>query len=209
MEARVEQAARAHLLAQAERAGLGNPVARVEVVARSPVAAACPQEVKIEPVDTRNISRMRFAAVCSSAPEQRAELVVRGSLAADVVVVKSNVPANRPIAAEQVAVERRDISAAPDAAPDIESVVGKSSRRALRSGQIVSQRWLAEPVLVKRGAAVNIVARNTGVEVQVAGEALEAGRREQVVRVRNVANGAVIRARVIGENTVEPAGGAP
>jgi flagella basal body P-ring formation protein FlgA len=74
----------------------------------------------------------------------------------------------------------------------------------LRSGQLINRRWLIEPVLVKRGANVTIVARNAGVSVQVAGEALAAGRRNEIVQVRNKTNGRIIRARVIGENEVEP-----
>lgn len=199
----VEQSARRHLLAVAERAGLNAPQVRVQALARG-AAATCPDSVKVEPLDTRMVSRMRFAVVCSSTPDQRVEFVVRGTLTAEVVVVSEDVQANRPIAAEQLTLERRDVSAVVDPMPDIESVVGKSSRRALRAGQVVSGRWLVEPVLVKRGTRVNIVARNAGVEVQVAGEALESGRRNEVIRVRNAGNGAEIRARVVDENVVEP-----
>lgn len=200
---RVEQSAKQHLLAAAERAGLIAPQVRVQALARGEVAT-CPESVKVEPVDTRMVSRMRFAVVCSSAPGKRVEFVVRGTLTAEVVVASEDVQANRPIAAEQVTLERRDVSAVTDPIADIAAVVGKSSRRALRAGQVVSGRWLVEPVLVKRGARVTIVARNAGVEVQVAGEALESGRRNETIRVRNAGNGAEIRARVVDENVVEP-----
>lgn len=199
----VEQSAKHHLLDAAERAGLNAPQVRVQALARGAVAT-CPGTVKVEPVDTRTVSRMRFAVVCSSAPQERTEFVVRGTLTAEVVVASEAVHANRPIAAEQLSLERRDVSGVTDPISDIEAVVGKSSRRALRAGQVVSERWLVEPVLVKRGARVNIVARNAGVEVQVAGEALESGRRDEVIRVRNAGNDTEIRARVVDENIVEP-----
>lgn len=200
---RVEQSAKQHLLAVAERAGLIDPQVRVQALARGTVDT-CADPVKVEPVDTRTVSRMRFAVVCGSAPAKRIEFVVRGTLTAQVVVAREDVEAHRPIAAEQLTLERRDVSAVTDPMPDIEAVVGKSSRRALRAGQVVSGRWLVEPVLVKRGARVNIVARNAGVEVQVAGEALESGRRNETIRVRNAGNGMEIRARVVDENIVEP-----
>jgi flagella basal body P-ring formation protein FlgA len=57
---------------------------------------------------------------------------------------------------------------------------------------------------VKRNAKVTIIARNAGVEVHVAAEALQAGKRGEVISVKNSANGNVIRARVIGPDTVEP-----
>ncbi|HVZ36622.1 MAG TPA: flagellar basal body P-ring formation chaperone FlgA, partial [Polyangiaceae bacterium] len=107
--------------------------------------------------------------------------------------------------ATQLARDRRDISMAPDATSDIGAIVGQASRRAIRAGQVVASRWLVKPVLVRRGSAVDIVARNAGVEVRVAGEVQENGRRGEIVRVRNVTNGNVITARVIDEHTVETA----
>ncbi len=100
---------------------------------------------------------------------------------------------------------RRDASGTAGALSDIEAVAGKASQRPLHRGQLIDSRWLIEPILVKRGATVSIVARNVGVEVQVPAEAVEEGRRNDIIRVRNTMNGQVIRARVIGDNAVEPA----
>lgn len=204
IETRVEHAAREHLLAQARDAGLLDPSVAITLLPRGEVNP-CAQNVEVEALDTRHVTRMRFAATCSAEPAWRTEFIVRGALKAEVVVAATDLKAGQPIDAGQLALERRDLSAAADALSDPAQVVGKSSRRALRSGQIVGQRWLVEPILVKRGAKVNIVARNVGVEVHVAGVATQTGRRGEIVEVRNAANGKVIRARVVGENLVEPA----
>jgi flagella basal body P-ring formation protein FlgA len=148
---------------------------------------------------------MRFGAVCTDVPGWRSEYIVHGAIEADVVVVASDIVAGQPIAAEQLERARRDASGTPGMLSNIEAVVGKASQRPLHRGQLIDRRWLVEPVLVKRGASVNIVARNIGVEVRVPAEALEDGRRNEVVRVRNAQNGQIIRARVIGDNAVEPA----
>lgn len=68
----------------------------------------------------------------------------------------------------------------------------------MRAGQ------LSSPVLVKRGDAVTMVARRDGIEVSMAGEAMDAGGKGAMVRVRNVASGQVVRMRVSGSGTVEP-----
>jgi flagella basal body P-ring formation protein FlgA len=83
-------------------------------------------------------------------------------------------------------------------------VVGLSGKRMLRAGEVLRMALLAAPMVVKRGDAVTIVARSEQIEVSMAGEALDSGARGALVRVRN-ANGAVLRARVTGEGTVEPA----
>ena len=68
----------------------------------------------------------------------------------------------------------------------------------MRAGQ------LSSPVLVKRGDAVLMLARREGIEVSMAGEALDAGARGAMVRVRNAGSGQVVRMRVAGQGTVEP-----
>jgi len=146
---------------------------------------------------------MRFVATCNE-PEWRSEFIVRAKVQADIVVASSDIRASTAIAPEYVEIERRAVTSIADVTSDIDAIVGKSSRRALRRGQTVNPRLLIEPIVFARGARVDIVARNRGVQVTVAGEALEPGRRGQIVRVRNQANGNVIRARVIDSQTVEP-----
>ena len=68
----------------------------------------------------------------------------------------------------------------------------------MRAGQ------LSSPVLVKRGDAVTMVARRDGIEVSMAGEAMDAGGKGAVVRIRNAGSGQVVRMRVSGAGTVEP-----
>jgi flagella basal body P-ring formation protein FlgA len=201
--ARVERAAREHLLALAQRADLSDVQVKVTLVPRGDTPASCPQATTVEALDTRHITRMRFAVTCPGTPELRTLFVVRGEITANVVVATAVIAANRPIVETQLAQERRDVSMAPDATSDIGAIVGQASRRAIRAGQVIATRWLVQPVLVRRGSAVDIVARNAGVEVRVAGEVQENGRRDEIVRVRNVTNGNVITARVIDEHTVE------
>ncbi len=206
-DALVERAARDELHTQAEQAGLLDPSIRVEVRPRpgKSTPASCRRPVEIQAVDTRFVTRMRFTATCSDAPGWHSEYIVHGSVEADVVVAATDVAAGRPIAAEQLVRARHDASGTAGALSDMEAIVGKASQRPLHRGQLIDRRWLIEPILVRRGATVSIVARNVGVEVQVPAEAVEEGRRNDIVRVRNTMNGQVIRARVIGDNAVEPA----
>ncbi len=202
IEAEVERAARTHLIDLVTTAGLRKPSVELTVLAREAVNP-CTANAQIEPIDTRSVTRMRFEASCED-PEWRSEFVVRAAISAEVVTAARSLRAGDVIDASSLALERREVTAPEDAISDPALVAGKTSRRALRSGQPVSRRWLIEPLLVRRGTNVAIVARNTGVEVQVAGEALAAGRRHEIIQVRNKTNGRVIRARVIDANTVEP-----
>jgi flagella basal body P-ring formation protein FlgA len=202
VSSRVERAAREHLLAYARQAGLSDPSVDVTLLPRG-TPSACSQEIDIEAVDTRHVARMRFAAVCKAEPAWRTEFVVRGAIKAAVVVAAADLEANRPIDPERVTLARRDVANASDAFTAPTQVAGKTPRRAIRSGQVVSKRLLVEPILVKRGARVNVIARKVGVEVHVAADAMQTGHRDEVIEVRNIANGKILRARVTGENSLE------
>jgi flagella basal body P-ring formation protein FlgA len=202
----VEQAARSALARQAAEAGLIAPRFELAAVRSGRPPAACRQRVSVEPVDTRQLARMRFAAVCGGggADGWRYEYVVRAKISARVAVAAADMGAGALLSSNSALLEMKDISAIPDAISDLAVLDGMAARRGLRAGELLRQNLLIAPVLVKRGAAVRIVARREQIEVSMAGEALEAGARGALLRVRN-ANGTVIRARVTGADTVEPA----
>jgi flagella basal body P-ring formation protein FlgA len=203
LAAQIEQSARAELERQMSASGLTEPQVDVSVV--NPRAAPpCGQNVAIEPVDTRFPQRMRFVARCPDTPGWRYEYTVRARVTAMVAVAAAPVSSNETLTDAQVTIERRDISniADPVAAP--QDAVGKMSRRMLRPGDILRSGQLSNPVLVKRGDAVTMIARVEGIEVSTAGEALDAGGAGAIVRVRNASSGQVVRMRVAGPGTVEP-----
>lgn len=199
----IEQAARAELDRQMAAAGLTEPQFEVAVVAAR-AAPPCAQNVVIEALDTRSPQRMRFLARCNDTPGWRYEYIVRARVTAMVAIAAAPVAANEALLDSQVTIERRDISNIADPISSPDEAVGQMSRRMLRPGDILRSGQLSSPVLVKRGDAVVMIARREGIEVSTAGEALDAGARGAVVRVRNAGSGQVVRMRVSGQGTVEP-----
>ena len=202
-EAQVARSARQFLLAEANRNGWVNTAVEVHVISPNRELPPCREPLAVSPADTRYPTRMRFAATCPSDGWHR-EFVVRADISADVVVAATSIPANRVITASDLMLERRTVSTTPDALSDLTTVAGHSSQRPLRAGQIVPKTWLTAPILFKRGTPVRIIARSGPIDVSTDGEALEAGRLNEVLQVRNVATGKVIRARAIDSATVEP-----
>lgn len=199
----IEQAARAELERQMAAAGLTEPQFEIAVVAARP-APPCSQQVAVEPLDTRSSQRMRFVARCPDTPGWRYEYAVRARVTAMVAIAAAPVVANEALTDAQVTIERRDISNIADPISNPADAVGQMSRRMLRPGDILRSGQLSSPVLVKRGDAVMMVARREGIEVSMTGEALDAGGKGAVVRVRNAGSGQVVRMRVAGPGTVEP-----
>ncbi len=201
---RIEQLARAQLARQAAAAGLVEPRFEVVVAHGGRQLAPCAQAVSVEPLDLRQPNRMRFVAACAGAGGWKYDFVARAAITARVAVTGVEVPAGRALTVAEVALERRDVSAVADSVADPAALLGLASRRNLRAGEMLRLGQLVAPALVKRGEAVQIVARRGNVEVTMAGEALEAGAQDAVLRVRNANSGAVIRARVVAAGTVEP-----
>jgi flagella basal body P-ring formation protein FlgA len=201
----VEHAARAQLDKQATAAGLSEPQFEVTVTSARP-APPCAQPLTVEALDTRQLARLRFIVRCPDAGGWKYEYLARAKVSAVVAVAAAPVAPNEPLTNEQVTLERRDISAIADPISVAEQAVGQTSRRMLRAGDILRTSQLAAPVLVKRGDPVLMIARVDGIEVSTSGEALDAGSRGAMVRVRNAASGQVVRMRVAGAGTVEPAG---
>ena len=199
----IEQAARAELERQMAASGLTEPQIEVAVVAARPTPP-CSQPVTVEAADTRSPQRMRYVARCQDTPGWRYDYVVRARVSAMVAIAAAPVGANEALTDAQVTIERRDISNIADPISNPADAVGQMSRRMLRPGDILRSGQLSSPVLVKRGDAVTMVARRDGIEVSMAGEAMDAGGKGAVVRVRNAGSGQVVRMRVAGPGTVEP-----
>lgn len=201
----IEQAVRTHWLAHAETLGWKAPEVTVKLGSRAPAGLQCASPVAVDLGDARHPTRMPLKVSCPDTPGWTHGFVARVALDAEVLVSAGPIAAGKALTAADVRPERRDVTQMADAIGTSEDAVGQSSRRALREGQVLQARLLNKAVLVKRGAAVRIVARHGGVSVQNAGESLQAGSLGDIVRVRNTASGKTLSARVVDEGVVEPA----
>lgn len=201
----IEQAVRTHWLAHAETLGWKAPEVTVKLGSRAPAGLQCASPVAVDLGDARHPTRMPLKVSCPDTPGWTHGFVARVALDAEVLVSAGPIAAGKALTAADVRPERRDVTQMADAIGTSEDAVGQSSRRALREGQVLQARLLNKAVLVKRGAAVRIVARHGGVSVQNSGESLQAGSLGDIVRVRNTASGKTLSARVVDEGVVEPA----
>jgi len=167
-------------------------------------APECKSAVAIDALDTRQPARMRFVARCPDGRGWRHDFVVRARISALVAVAAAPVAPGRALDEADITLERRDVTNVPDPIGIVDDAIGQTSRRSLRAGDVLRAGQLAAPIVVKRGDPVVMTARQDGIEVSMGGEALDAGARGAVVRVRNSASGQVVRMRVLDAGTVQP-----
>lgn len=150
-------------------------------------------------------SGLRTAQVrCADIPGWRLYVPVRIRREADVVVLTAPAAPGVPIAASQLAVQRRDVSLTTGATfSNPASLVGRVPDRALAAGMMPTQVDLSMGVPLRRGDPLVLVSRTGGVEVRVQGSALGPARAGGLVVVENTTTHRVLRGRVAAEGVVE------
>lgn len=81
-------------------------------------------------------------------------------------------------------------------------LIGKSPRRAVRSGVAINVNNLGDPVMVEKGKLVAVILQQSGMYLSVSGRTLEAGGEDDIIRVENINSRKVIQAQVISAREV-------
>lgn len=86
---------------------------------------------------------------------------------------------------------------------DFNEVSGKTLKRHLARGAVLTPAAIAITKVIKRGEHVTIIAETGGIMVRAAGQALEDGGVGDIIRVKNLNSRKVIEARVDGPGRVK------
>lgn len=87
--------------------------------------------------------------------------------------------------------------------PDL--VIGMELTRAVTAGSWVDPRMVGEKAVIRRGQEVAIVARGRGMVIRMDGKALDDGRLDELIKVKNLSSGKDLEARVRSAGEVEVA----
>ena len=85
---------------------------------------------------------------------------------------------------------------------DIQDIIGKSPRRAMKTGSTVNLNNLGKPVTVTKGKLVAVTLNNGGIKLSITGRTLEEGQTGDIIRVENTASRKTIQAQVINAQEV-------
>ena len=147
-----------------------------------------------------------FAANVTVAVEGRQFTTVPVKLEAklyeQVVVAIRPIAAQEIIDAEDLRIERLDVSRLTGYMTDIGKAAGMVSRRPIALGTPITGSMVAKPVLIKRGSLVTLISRVGGVEASAAAQALQDGVQNQIIRVKNMNTQKIVVAQVIDDSTV-------
>ena len=111
-----------------------------------------------------------------------------------VLVLTRNVASGETITADLFMAERRDTARIAGAAiAEPAQAVGRSARRMLAAGSVLTTGDLESPRVVRRGDTIALVSRQGGIEVRMAGRARADAGVDERVRVENLSSRRVVQ----------------
>lgn len=84
----------------------------------------------------------------------------------------------------------------------VDNLVGRTVKRTLNPGQVISPGLLSEQRTIKRGQSVSIIAGNSLVQVRMQGKALKHGNPGDLILVENINSKKKLEARIVDAYTV-------
>ena len=195
----------AGLAMTAVHAAAFQPVESIRTAALSAAGAGTEAEANLDPalrmpmcaqpLEARRTAATTVEVACPSG--WRLFVPVRVRRSQTVLVLARSVASGETITADVFTTEARDTARIAGAAiADPAEAVGRSARRTLVAGSVLTAGDLVAPRLVRRGDTIALVSRQGGIEVRMAGRALaDAGARERV-SVENLSSRRVVQGTV-------------
>ena len=119
-----------------------------------------------------------------------------------VVALKRSLQVGETVGPNDIIMVPRATRSATDIFVDPEHVIGRRMRSTLGAEQILHLRHLEPDWLVQSGTPIALQVSVGAISVIAPGEALENGRLGDVVELRNLSSGELVKGIVIGENSV-------
>ena len=84
----------------------------------------------------------------------------------------------------------------------LEDVIGRTLKKDVSAGTVITYSMLDDPVVIQKGEIVNVIAENKKLMVRTKGKAMEKGKVGDSIRVRNVQSDKEFFGRVVDDNTI-------
>lgn len=129
---------------------------------------------------------------------------VKSSLFGQVVVAAQPLTRNHVMQAEDMKLEDRDLAQLHSGYfTDSEKLIGMKVTRTVALNATLNPALVKEPLAVKRGQRVSLVANTSGIEVSMVGEAMADGVTGERIQVRNLSSKRVLDGIVRSANVIQ------
>ena len=146
-----------------------------------------------------------FLLAVDVAGKEETQLWVRS----DIKIYDNVVVSTRPLAQKEmiapadVRLDWREIGGgAPRPYTRIEEVLGKQVSRSTAANEVLTVAQAEPPQVVRHGSAIVLVYENAHLRVETSGEALQAGKVGETIKVKNPASGKLLQGTIVDAKTV-------
>jgi len=135
--------------------------------------------------------------------EKRIWATVNIEVLREMVVTKRPLRRYQMITKNDIHLKKMDLSKMKsNAMTTLEEVLGKRTKRAIKTDEVLRRDHIELPPLVRRGDVVSIVAESNGLRITALGEVRKKGRRGETIKVLNIDSKKCIYANVLDSETV-------
>lgn len=183
------------------------PQARIEVGAlderlRLPACDTAPEA--FSPAGSAARGALSVGVRCSGPTAWSLYVPVRIGESRQIVILNRSVSRGETVAAKDVSLQERDITTLPFGyLATVADVVGKTIKRPLTAGSVVTPDALELQRIVKRGQNVTLISKIGSAEVRAQGKALNDAGQGERVKVENTSSHRVIEGVVRSADAVE------
>lgn len=169
----------------------------------------CPTELEVKANTAQaTLAHQHFLVYCASNDPWQVAVSLKLALFVPAVFAKNDLQRGQILTRSDIALHESNIATLRGSIiSDSNAVIGMSTRRRVRAGDVLTQQKLTSPILVQRGAPVTIVANQQGVEARTRGIALKKGRKGEVIGVKNSSSGREVLAVITRAGEVKVTNG--
>jgi len=163
----------------------------------------CDKPLSVASTGERILGPVSIAVSCRSPAPWT--IHVRGTVAAEVSLPILIAPISRGdiISESDVQLQEQRITRGlVGYVSDIDDIVGKEARKHLSAGSKLRKSDLVAPQLIDRGQSVDLIARSSGLTVNMQGTALANGAAGERLLVKNVSSGKRIEGLILSDGSV-------
>ena len=191
-------------LQEAKRQGWPQPRLILENTALSQVPGdgQCAVPLLVQGAKSGLVARQHLLVTCSN-PGWQLKVSSELQLLVPVVYSRSLIDRGASLSADMLKTQELDLTRANRGfyiKP--ETLLGLTAKRRIRPNQLLTPSLIDEPLLVRRGDKVKVIAEREGIAASVQGEALDNGAKDAIIRVKNSNSGKTLKVKVIEQGLV-------
>jgi len=164
----------------------------------------CSQALETSSTLNKSIAKSWTIGVrCNDNPPWSIYIPVKAELTRKMLVSKTTITRGEVITADKIKLEEQEISHQNQKHfSDINNIIGREARRTISPNRVIKSTMLQQAFLVRKKETVLIYAQNQKLRISMQGTALQNGRHNEMIQIRNNSSKKIIEALVVERGIV-------